>query len=307
MISSIFGRTKPINFVLLALFAFVFLICYYLLSVPGGLTLTLLPDLLLTVLLVTFTMLLIEFINRKNGLTKDNTYLSFFFLLYLCMFPKIFADVQVIISHIFVLLAFRRVISIKSGQEVRSKIFDASIWVFVAALFYSWSVVFLVLVFAGIFLYGVNYYKNLLVPFVAFLTVAILAVTYKLYMGDALLWSDFFDLTPTFSLDKYADLQFVLPLAFISAFGFVSVVYYFMKVSGRAYKARIPGWLIMIFLLLSGVVVALVESANTSELIFAGFPLCVMMANYLQSIKKKWLKELFLWLFLAVPLVVLFL
>ena len=307
MISSIFGRTKPINFVLLAVFASVFLVCYQLLGSQSGLTLSRIPDILLSVVLLAFTMLLIEFVNRKNSLTKDNTYLSFFFLLYLCMFPKIFADVPVIISHIFVLLAFRRIISIKSGQEVRLKIYDASIWVFVAALFYNWSIVFLVLVFAGIFLYGVNYYKNLLVPFVAFLTVAILAVTYKLYTQGTLLWSDFFDLTPTFSFDKYADPKFVLPLVFVSAFGVVSVAYYFMKVSGRAYKARIPGWLVIIFLILATVLVALVESPNTSELIFAGFPLCIMMSNYLQSIKKKWLKELLLWLYLLVPVVVLFL
>lgn len=307
MISSIFGRTKPINFIFLALFAFVFLLCYYLFGTPTGFTYSQLPDILLTVALVTFTMLLIEFINRKNSLTRDNTYLSFFFLLYLCMFPRIFADLYAMVSHIFVLLAFRRIISIRSGQDVRLKIFDASLWVFVAGLFYNWSVVFLILVFAGIFLFGVNYYKNLLVPFIAFFTVAILAVSFKLWTGGELQWSDYFDLTPTFSFDKYADLKFVIPIAFITACGVISGLYYFMKVSGRAYKARIPGWLIMIFLILAGFLVALVESANTSELIFAGFPLCVMMTNYLESVQRKWLRELFLWTFLLLPVVVLFL
>ena len=307
MISSIFGRTKPINFIFLALFALCFLLGYYFLGNTNGFTLAQLPDILITAALVTFTMLLIEFINRKNTLTKDNSYLSFFFLLYLCMFPKIFADIEVIVAHIFVLLSFRRIISIRSGQDVRSKIFDGALWVFVATMFYSWSVLFLILVFAGIFLYGVNYYKNLLVPFVALLIVAILGVTWKLWMGQELDWRVFVDMTPTLSFDKYTDLRFVFPVTFISGIALISGVYYFMKVGGRAYKARIPGWLVLIFFALAALLVALVESANTSELIFAGFPLCVMMTNYLQSIKRKWLKEAFLWAFLILPVLVLFL
>ena len=307
MISSIFGRTKPINFIFLGLFAFVFLVSYYWFGSPGGFSFGQLPDLLLTAALIGFTILLIEFISRKNTLTKNNSYLSYFFLLYLCMFPKIFADLQVITAHIFVLLAFRRIISIRSGQDVRAKIFDGALWVFVAGLIYSWSVVFLVLVFAGIFLYGVNYYKNLLVPFVALLIVAILSVTYKLWMGETLSLGAYFDMTPTVSFDKYNDLRFVLPVAFIAAVTLISGLYYFMKVSGRAYKTRISGWLVLIFLLLATLLIALVESANTSELIFAGFPLCVMMTNYLQALKRKWLREFFLWSFLIIPLLALFL
>lgn len=307
MISSIFGRTKPINFIFLALFAFCFLLAYYFLGSSPGFTLAQLPDILITVVLLTFTMMLIEFINRKNALTMDNSFLSFFFLLYLCMFPRIFADVEVIVAHVFVLLSFRRIISIRSGQDIRAKIFDGSLWIFTAAFFYNWSVVFLVMVFAGIFLYGVNYYKNLLVPFVAMLVIMILSVTWKLWLGDELVWTSFFEKAPTLSFDKYADLRFVIPVVFVSAMSLISGLYYFMKVSGRAYKARIPGWLIIIFFLLAGLLVALVESANTSELIFAGFPLCVMMTNYLQSLKRKWLQELFLWAFLLLPILVLFL
>ncbi len=94
MISSIFGRTKPINFIFLGLFALVFLLLHYWFGDPGGFLLSRLPDLLLTATLIIFTILLLEFINRKNTLTKDNSYLSYFFLLYLCMFPRIFADLQ---------------------------------------------------------------------------------------------------------------------------------------------------------------------------------------------------------------------
>lgn len=307
MISSIFGRTKPVNYIFLALFGLIFIVCYFLFAAPAGFSFAQLPGTALNISLVLFTMMLVEFINRKNDLTRDNSYLSFFFLTFLCMFPRIFADLDAVIAHVFVLLAFRRVISIRSGQDVRLKIFDASLWVFVATLFYSWSVLFLFFVFAGIFLYGVNYYKNLLVPVVALFLVLILAITFNLWTGQDLKWSAYFDLTPTLSIDKYDALRFLVPVIFISFFGLIALAAYFVGVGRKSFKARIPGWLVLIFFLVAVMLVALVESPTTSELIFLAFPLCVMLTNYVQSLERKWMKELILWLFLLLPLVVLFL
>ncbi|MBL7471766.1 DUF6427 family protein [Robertkochia sediminum] len=307
MISSIFGRTKPINYIFLALFGLIFLVCYFLIAAPDVFSLAQLPGIALNIFLVLFTMMLVEFINRKNDLTRDNTYLSFLFLTFLCMFPRIFADLNAVIAHIFILLAFRRVISIRSGQDVRLKIFDAALWVFVATLLYSWSVVFLLLVFAGIFLYGVNYYKNLLVPLVALVVVAILAITFNLWTGQGLQWATYFDLTPTFTLDKYDSLRFLVPVILMACLGIIGLTAYFVGVGRKSYKARIPGWLILFFFALAVLLVALVESANTSELIFVAFPLCVMIVNYLESLERKWIREVVLWLFLLLPLVALFL
>jgi hypothetical protein len=45
------------------------------------------------------------------------------------------------------LLALRRLISLQSMKASKEKIFDASLWVFIASLFHFWSILFIVLIF----------------------------------------------------------------------------------------------------------------------------------------------------------------
>jgi len=56
--------------------------------------------------------------------------------------------------------------------------------------------------------------------------------------------------------------------------------------------------------LLSIVIVAIAPIKNGSEFLFLFFPLAILFANYLQIIKKYWIKEAILYLFLAVLITV---
>jgi len=91
--------------------------------------------------------------------------------------------VNLIFSSFFILLALRRIVSLHSLKDSKEKIFDASLWIFVAALFHFWSILFIVLVFMAIIAHVSNDYRNWVLPFIAFFTVATIFLFYSLIVG----------------------------------------------------------------------------------------------------------------------------
>src|SRR5690606_34814998 len=89
---------------------------------------------------IVFSVFLTNFICKKNGLTKDNTYAMLLFALVLTLFPNVFTNIKVIFANVFILLAIRRIISLKSYHNIKVKLFDASLLICVATIFYEWSV-----------------------------------------------------------------------------------------------------------------------------------------------------------------------
>jgi hypothetical protein len=72
------------------------------------------------------------------------------------------------LANFFILLALRRLFSLQSSKSQKEKIFDASLWVFVASLFHFWSILFIILVFISILFHTARDYRTWFLPFIAF-------------------------------------------------------------------------------------------------------------------------------------------
>jgi hypothetical protein len=174
MITSVFKKSTPLNYSLVVILILVFFFMFQIKD-PSWVTsyfLAFQKVSLLCFILASFFM--INFIVKKNGLSKDNGYAILFYLLFLLFFPTIFNNPNVIYANFFILLALRRLISLQSLKASKEKIFDASFWIFVASLFQFWSVLFLILVFISIVFHVSRDYRNWVLPFIAFLAVAVL-------------------------------------------------------------------------------------------------------------------------------------
>jgi hypothetical protein len=128
-----------------------------------------------------------SFIAKKNGLSKDSSYTILFYLLFLLFFPSLFANTNLILSNFFILLAIRRLISLQSLKASKEKIFDASLWIFVASLFHFWSILYLVLVFISIIFHVARDYRNWFLPFIAFFSVGIISIGLSLIFSQDIL------------------------------------------------------------------------------------------------------------------------
>ena len=174
MITSVFKKSTPLNYSLVVILILVFFFMFQIKDPTWATSYFLAFQKVSLLCFILASFFMINFIVKKNGLSKDNGYAIFFYLLFLLFFPTIFNNSNVIYGNFFILLALRRLISLQSMKASKEKIFDASLWIILASLFHFWSILFLILVFISIVLLVSRDYTNWGLPFIALLAVGIL-------------------------------------------------------------------------------------------------------------------------------------
>ncbi|MDH3698484.1 MAG: hypothetical protein OEQ81_07445, partial [Flavobacteriaceae bacterium] len=171
MISSVFGKTKPVNYIILLAFLFVlyWYVQLFLFRLNYDSTSLIIQGLISGLLL--FTVILVNFIVRRNQINESNSYAILFYVLLFVLFPEVVSDNDAILCSLFVLLAARRLLSIRTLKNVPQKVYDASIWIIISSFFYDWAILFMILAFLSIYFYAPKSIKNWLIPLVAFLTI----------------------------------------------------------------------------------------------------------------------------------------
>ena len=163
MISSIFEKTKPVNFIILLVFLFLFYwsVQFYLFDFEIS-EVEIMPSIGILAILL-FSVFVVDFIVKRNKLTGTNSYAILFFTLLFVVFPETLGDSKAILTSFFLLLAMRRLLSIKSLKNIKLKIFDAGLWICISSVGYEWALIYLLLVFAAIYIYEPKNIRNWMV------------------------------------------------------------------------------------------------------------------------------------------------
>lgn len=232
-----------------------------------------------------------NFITKKNGLSKDNTYPFLFFFSFLILFPTTLGNSNLIVSNFFILLALRRLISLQSLVTPKEKIFDASMWIFIAALFHFWSILFIGLVFVSIALHVARDYRNWILPYIAFFTTATLCTVFILMYDssllDRLLEGVYTSFNFNYFTNKFQNIAISIYAAITALFLFSQIVAFPSKplVHHNSYKKIILAFFI-------GFIIYVISPAkNNSILIYTFMPLAVMATSYFEGAKIKWSQE----------------
>ncbi len=306
MFTSFFGKSKPINFILIIIFMVIFFIAANFHTWFVEFSYLVFFKKLLVLLVFLFSMGVLNFIANKNDLTKRSAFKILFFAVFSTSFFALLQNHQVIVANLFVLLGLRRIISIKSGKEVQKKIFDASLWICIASLFYFWTILFLIIIYVGILMYA-SHPKNWLVPAVSFLAVAILTISFHLLAYD-----QFFTLTKWyqeshFNFSAYGNPEFLIPISLILAVMIWTLLFYVSLIQRSSITQR-PSFILILFALFTAIAVAIFSpTKNGSELIFFFVPLSIIASNYFDSKRDKFFKEVLLLLLILMPLSISFL
>ena len=151
MLTNFFGKSKPINFIVLLL---VFFCAFFLNSFHSFSASEMKPFFMVekTVFFLVLTFLLfgVNFIISKNNLTLDNSYALLFYLLVISFFSKYLYDYQVFLEYFLHLFFLRKVYSLQTLKEVFKKLFDAGFWLGVMCLMNPFLIVFSLLLFTAI-------------------------------------------------------------------------------------------------------------------------------------------------------------
>jgi len=241
-----------------------------------------------------FLMMLINFIVKRNEVTKRNTFTIFLFAVFTVVFFPILQADEVIFSSLCVLLALRRLVSLRSELFIKRKIFDTSFWVAVAFLCYPESFLFILLPFIGVLMYARDDFKNWLIPFFAIFCVFAFKTAFNL-----LFFNEFFNpityfVQPSLSLTAYREFSFLIPLSVLLAFTVWVLFAYFKTIQkvSRAIKSTL--YIVIITLLISVFVVIFVPNKTGAELLFFILPVCVIGANYFEQSGERLFKEILL-------------
>jgi hypothetical protein len=290
MITSVFKKSTPINLMLVVILMLVFFFISLFQDLSwtnsvisilkkGGLFLILLGSVFIT-----------NFICKKNGLSKDSSYAIFFYFLFLLFFPSVLGNTNLILSNFFILLALRRLISLQSLKASKEKIFDASLWIFVASLFHFWCILYLILVFISIIFHVARDYRNWVLPFIAFVAVGIISIggslIFKKNIIEYINESAIFNFKIDYFTNNYQNLAFSI-YATVALFFVVSM---FLSLSSKplllnsSFKKIIASFFIAI------VIFAISPNKSNDVLIYTIAPLAIMATSHIE-VKQLQLKQ----------------
>jgi hypothetical protein len=294
MITSIFKKSTIINYSLVVVLLLVFFFIYLFSgSIPNLTQNSFSKNSLLTLLLVA-SLFLVNFIVKKNGLTKNSSYAILLFFLFTILLPSVFTNSNLLFANFFLLLAVRRLISLQTLKAPKEKIFDASIWIFIATLFHFWCILFITLVYISIIFHASRDYRNWLLPFVAFITTAIIFIFSALLFDTS--WIDYIikQSQINFQVDFFTTNFQNLALSF---YAIIAVYFLFSMVFSLTNRPLIlqASYKKMIFGFLIGLVIFLISpEKNNAILLFTFFPLAVMGTNNIEYAPSKMYQEIVL-------------
>jgi hypothetical protein len=301
MIASLFSKTRPINYAFILIMLFFCFFLYQIQVSDESFSTNTLFSKISILLLVLLSFFLVNFISLKNALTQNDNYAILLYLVFILLFPSVLSNSKIVLSNVFLLLALRRLISLKTLSSSKEKIFDASFWIFLSAIFHFWSILYILLVFISIVFHSGKDYKNWILPFVSFFCVWILYIATSLILYDNYsINKDVFEVSFNF-FDFKNSYENMTLAAFVS----ISVLFFASQTIDyqnkplnmqSSYKQ-----IYFAFILSIGIYVF---SANKSNdlLLYSFAPLSILGANMFEKMENSIYKEVSLYLLLGVGL-----
>lgn len=297
MLANFFNKSTPFHTLLI-----VFFVLFIMLTVAfqAG-TLIFNPSFLLKEIALFFLLLgsffMVHFINTKNKLVKENAYDLLLFLILIALFHKVTLHFNLVLTHLILLFSFRRIYSLRSPKNVREKLFESGLYIGIAAIFYPYSIFYLILCLAAVLIFDRRTVRNVFIPMVGCFVPLFLYSTY-LFLTDRFSL-EFLALDSSFSYLSYNDFSILVPIALLITLLLWSIFSSTIKVLAVNNEFKSFWILVLVHLVLSLFITIPAPIKDGSEFLFLFFPSLVLFTNYLQMATDYWFKEVFIYLMVA--------
>lgn len=296
MITTIFKKSTPINYILVAILMIVFFFLYqFNLKTASFSTIQILEKVGILLVLLG-SIVVINFVTKKNGLSKDSSYTIFFFFLFLVFFPSVLNEPNLLLANFFVLLAMRRLISLQTLKSPKEKIFDASLWIFVATLFHFWSILFVFLVFMSIFFHVSRDYRNWVLPFIAFVAIFIIFALFAFIFDKMAIENLFHKITFNFNIDYFTNVYQNIAISLYVTIALFFIVSLILTLSNRPLILNSSYKKLFAWIFIATLVFAISPEKSNGLMVFSIAPLAIMATNHIEITQVKWQNEVVLFL-----------
>ena len=306
MITSFFKKSTPLNYSLLIISMLFFYFIYHFQIENGLNTLVQLIKKTGYLTLIAISFIIINFIVKKNSLTKDSGFSAFFYLIFFLFFPSIFNNSTILIANFFILLALRRLISLQTLKFPKEKIFDATFWIFIASVFQFWSILFVLVVYASIIFHFSRDYRNWLIPFVSFFFfILIFTLLTLIFDSNMLEWyfkSAIIDVNFDYFKNNFENLALSMFTVVLLFFG----VPMLLAIANRPLNIQ-ASFKKLLFSLFISVIIFIISTNKTNDLLLLTFfPLATLATSFIEYNNNKIHKELVLFGSLIMSLIAFF-
>ncbi len=299
MIASFFSKSKPINFLSIALIV-VFAVVFENFESISYATFGVLA---LKIFVALFTVFLLDFVVSKNQLSKKNNYAILFFGLTVLIFPQVTKHLNYLIANLFVLFALRRLLSLRSQHSLKKKFFDTAFWITLAYLLLPWASVFYAVIIVALLYYWQSDFKNIAVCIFGILTVVVLTMCFNILKSDAYWPNINFQLSYSFDFSDYNTTSAIIAFTAYFSLCIWSLFFYIKSVLDKNRKERTTHILVIFMSLLAFILAIMIGNKTGNEFLFLLAPFSIIIANYFETIKENWFKELLVALLLVLPVI----
>ena len=290
MITSVFKKSTPLNLILVIFLILVFFLLYQFQDLTWFTSSVLVVKKAVLFLIILGSVFVTNFVAKKNGLSKDSGYTILFYFLLLLFFPSSLDNYKLILANFFILLALRRLISLQSLKASKEKIFDASLWIFIASMFHFWCILYIILVFISILFHVSRDYRNWILPFIALFAVGIISIFFSITLNKNLVHHIIENATTHFGIDYFTNnyqngaFSVYLTIALFFVISMLSSITNKPLLLQTSFKKIIASFFI-------GIVIFVISTPKSNDLlVFTIAPLAVMATSHIE-IKQLQLKQ----------------
>ncbi len=307
MIINFFKQAKPIHFVLISTFLLIVFVVSKLYVITTPWTFQIVAEQSFYFAIVLASLFVLDFFASRNSLTKKNSYKLLMFGLFMAMLPEALLNSKTLMANFFILLALRRIISLRTQKDVKKKLFDAAFWISIATLLYFWAILFFILIFAAIILYSIIDIKNWIVPLTGVLAVVIVWVSGMFLLNYD--FTDYFDELFVYNFDftRLNSTRIIISTTILISYGAWGSFYFIKHLKDKSKNLRPSFTVVVVSSFISLTIILISPYKDGSEFIFLFAPLSIIMTNYLEVTKEKWFQEVLVWILIVIPAVFLIL
>ncbi|WP_308991792.1 DUF6427 family protein [Mariniflexile litorale] len=301
MITSIFNKSKQINFIIVLFIAVLAFLNARTNTIIEPISILFVAKQITVFFICIITILVFNFIITKNSLTQSNNYEVLLFSLFLLTLVQTTSNSNILISNFFVLLGLRRIISLRSQKNIKSKLFDAALCIAIASLFYFWAILFFIAFLFSLIFYSDNNIRHWIIPFIGVATVFSISVGVSIVV-----YNDFFEIfkssrSVSYDFSPYNSTKYLVAITMLFSFGIWSSIFYLQSIKKKKKDLRASFKIVIIAAIIAFVLILLAPKKNGSEFLFLFAPLSIIITNYIEIVDDKWFKEVFLGVLVLIP------
>jgi hypothetical protein len=196
----------------------------------------------------------------------------------------------------------RRVVSMQTLKLPKEKIFDASLWFFLAAILHYWCVAFIFLVYFSIILHVSRDYKNWILPIIGFITATVLFFFFAFLINEN--WIDFVLKNAEIStrIDYFNKTSENISFSIYATIVLFFMVGFYGILSKKSMVLQSSYRKIILWLIIGVVIFILSPSKSNDVLLFTITPLAIIATVYIESMQNNFQKEMVMYFLTALSL-----